>query len=232
MKEKVDIKKVLYQLLITLLIVPFIVSTPLADDSTGGQQSVIPEAMKIDTIDGQIIDIITLLQVSAGMPVDISSSRMEDYTHDGLLGLHEAIARFRGKSIDRNPQNIRRSALRSADSCTSLTNRFRLAVIEDMKQKLADNLKWILEWRNWLAENESHYYGCYDCPIGIGYELDYMILSDSPGVVIGGPPMWNEKENQTEEPEQSSDTNVQVKGVDEADFMKNIGQCPEPIFHG
>ncbi len=88
------------------------------------------------------------------------------------------------------PRNAR---LKTADTCETLLDDFKLKAIKEMEEKLDENLKHYIEWG-----------GCW-------WPIYYYELDDTSQ---GGAP--SDKGAQ-----EYSETNTQVEGVDEADFVKN-----------
>lgn len=124
-----------------------------------------------------------------------------------------------------------RAALRTVDGCTTLLNEFKQAAIEDMEKQLDENLEYALECRSYRP---MPLLGSGD-PSADGWGGDYLVMAALPTAsvsdMVNSAPDYVYEEAAPEEPDSPSDegaseyseTNTQVEGVDEADFIKNDG---------
>lgn len=101
-------------------------------------------------------------------------------------------------------------ALAQAQSCDEVSGRWKNKVIEELRQWKEQELNYVLQWR-------KECYSYYD------YEVWYsdLCLSDS------GSSLWDAggtSDSGEESASEYSTTNVQVVGVDEADWLKNDGK--------
>ncbi len=131
-----------------------------------------------------------------------------DVDGDGRLGVPEAIwalwkmARWvREQGV--GPQ-VRNAGLRTSDSCDALLTRFREKAAAEMNAALDENLEQAIAW----GGCPPPYYGYWEVDMVDG------------GTGQAPPPPSSEPK---ESAGQYSETNRQVAGVDEADFIKNNG---------
>jgi len=111
------------------------------------------------------------------------------------------------------------TALQIVDSCTTLLDTFKQTAIEEMEKQSDENLSYAIQWGG--------------CPWYWGSKFVEM---DSNAMPIGGtvnavsfsPPATQIQESASE----FSETNTQVTGVDEADFVENDGTYIYILAHG
>lgn len=155
--------------------------------------------------DPLLAESIAALRVSVG---GAEPARFTDVNGDGRLGVPEAIwALWKMAQWIREQgvgPRVRNAGLRTADSCDQLLARFREKAAAEMNAALDKNLEQAIEWG-----------GCP--PPYYGYWEDEMVDG---GTGNAPPPPASAPKDAAD---QYSETNLQVAGVDEADFIKNNG---------
>ncbi len=152
-----------------------------------------------------------------GIEVDFSNTSAENplatITVDGMsfdVSLEDALD---GSVPTASESSRARAALRTVDACTTLLNEFKQNAIEEMEKRVTQNLADAIEWGG--------------CP-------RWYIYADACDDMNGGalpttasPPEINspvaEGGSEADGASEYSETNTQVEGVDEADFIKNDG---------
>jgi len=155
----------------------------------------------------KIGDAIAALQIAVNANV-VSIHIEGDVNGNERIGIEEAIYALRGaagllpevvESADQNRvgPSPRHATLQAVDGCTTLLDDFKQSAIAEMEKRITENLNYAIQWG-----------GCWYPPM---YAMD---MED--GASTGGAPMEKGAS-------EYSETNTQVDGVDEADFVKNDG---------
>lgn len=189
-------KLFMYPVLIWLLSVIFV---PVSDALTGDISG-----------DGKVNlrDALLSLKITSDLSDDVTIDG--DVNVDKRIGLEEAIyaLRFTAGLYPSIGPDVHHVALRSADSCASAADDIKVQAIQEMEKILDQNLKTALQFP----------YGC---------RPNYYSSDEGYGAVPFSAPMPTSAGGTTSSTSgatQYSETNVQVQGVDEADFIKNDGK--------
>lgn len=103
-----------------------------------------------------------------------------------------------------NPKIVKNMYLKKVESCNDVTADLKERILTDMEEKIYENLNSILQGEHCYIQENSDRVRTAAAP-----QSD--VLSDKAGGGSSGP-------------SEHSETNVQVAGVDEADFIKNDGE--------
>ncbi len=128
-----------------------------------------------------------------GVAVDVDMEPVKDGIYQNRIG-----------------PRARRTALQVVGNCTSLLDNFKQAAVADMEKQLDENLNYAVQWGGcpWYWGNKF-----------LEMDFDGAVTGGSINTVSLSPSLPETQESASE----FSETNTQVAGVDEADFVENDG---------
>lgn len=128
----------------------------------------------------------------------------------GILAMTLAVCVPADSGEQSHEQLIGKIALQPIDDCDQVLTRLKQRAMKEMRERLARNRAYTLEWDRCADD-----YGASPFMEG----LNFLDAGDGTRSETGAPP----GESSDQGASQYSETNTQVAGVDEADFLKNDG---------